>query len=118
MENKTTHTPGPWEQSGEYIQARGPEFGHYPYQRARLTIATVHPLADGQNNAMLEGQDMANARLIAAAPDLLAAAKEVLDTLNDGPADRECPFTSRPKMMCDCVGHRMLKNAITKAEGR
>lgn len=64
------------------------------------------------------GHIEANARLIAAGPDLLQWAKEVLDVLNDGPADRECPLSGRHKMACDCVGHRQLRAAIAKAEGR
>lgn len=45
---------------------------------------------------------------------LLAAAREVLDTVNDGPADNECPISGRMKMTCDCVAHGMLKRAIEK----
>ena len=101
-----THTPGPW------ILGKKIGIAYYPgkiYAGDHIEIVEV-PTGDAKSDA--------NARLIAAAPDLLAAAKEVFDTLNDGPADRECPFTSRPKMVCDCVGHRMLRAAIAKAEGR
>ena len=99
---KDKFTPGPWHSS----EKGGIMPGHMVWAGDYL-IANC-----GKQN----GEDKYNARIIAAAPDLLAAAREVLDTLNDGPADRECPLTGRPKMVCDCVGHRMLKNAITKAE--
>lgn len=123
MENKTTHTPGPWKFNPESI---GPmpvwaDCENSAGREVRQVVATVGATYNHIDVTLYGEQnkrEVSDARLIAAAPDLLAAAKEVLDTLNDGPADRECPFTSRPKMMCDCVGHRMLKNAITKAEGR
>lgn len=109
---ETKHTPGPWEQNGEYIQARGPEYGHYPYRRDPLTIATVWEMADGRHNAELTGKDMANARLIAAAPDLLAALK---DLLHDADIDHEGKLVCIPD--CNCPREK-ARRAIRKAEGR
>ena len=55
--NKQAHTPGPWQQDGQYIAAQGVD--EY--------IVTCHG-ADGS----------ANARLIAAAPELLAALRKIV----------------------------------------
>lgn len=90
------HTPGPWE-------VRRDGWGHHsvrsePEQR---TIAkTIMPHIPDRAHAV----DEANARLIAAAPEMLAAAKRILPYLTE----------------CDCVGDgmfRQLADAIAKAEG-
>ena len=52
------HTPGPWEQKGHKIWA------------GRRHLATAHSWAEGQQ---------ANARLIAAAPDLLSSLIEMVN---------------------------------------
>ena len=62
-ETTTTHTPGPWHIDNEtdyriYVES---SFG---------VIAKVGPFAE------IDDEDKANARLIAAAPDLLAACEE------------------------------------------
>ncbi len=86
------HTPGPWE---------------------------VHELADGPSKTIgplgvfvaqtIGGNDTANARLIAAAPDLLAACKETLqccDAINQDDADL---------LPSDTISQ--IEAAIAKAEG-
>ena len=67
MSETPKHTPGPWYASGSYIE-KTPS-GH------RFTIAEVF-----RHNV---GQCKANARLIAAAPDLLAACELALTLLED-----------------------------------
>lgn len=65
--NNATHTPGPWEISKHGTPDYAPQFGIY---------------AEGsQNDHCLVRYDnaQANARLIAAAPDLLAACEAALD---------------------------------------
>lgn len=52
------HTPGPWEVDGQYV--------HGPDGRRFLAVAG-------------DGEGIANARLIAAAPDLLAALRKALE---------------------------------------
>lgn len=73
----TTHTPGPWSATGYHVEARAG------------AIATVCDAGDGDT----EGD--ANARLMAAAPDLLAALRGVMawwaDTLPPHGADDEMP---------------------------
>jgi hypothetical protein len=75
-----THTPGPWEvdldnreddEAGECIAIVKEGHGY---------IAGIHilPTADEYETIKFTDEDRANARLIAAAPDLLAALKELL----------------------------------------
>lgn len=66
------HTPGPWHESvGEIRAANG------------FCIATMeppHPAAKGKDRAEHRSYQQANARLIAAAPDLLAAVDRLLSS--------------------------------------
>ena len=95
---ETKHTPGPWSVSGrdgdEIWAAR--TFG-------ATAIATVDPGEDSR----------ANARLIAAAPDLLVALKEI--------AKGEGPFSRRPlEHAANTIEHmkEIARAAIAKTEGR
>ncbi len=73
MEN-TKHTQGPW----EVLQQ-----GTIPLIKAgQWIVADVCHLADGKNNARLELERTANAKLIAAAPELLEALKDALDMID------------------------------------
>ena len=59
----TEHTSGPWEHSFDYsIYSRGRPEGDLKIARVAMTV---------------DASDLANARLIAAAPDLLAALEEM-----------------------------------------
>ena len=93
-----THTPGPWhyqEDSDAYTHiVRGPT--------GKIIASTA------QNSS---GEAEANARLIAAAPNLLSAAKRMLEAVRSkDPAE---PGTQRP----DGGAVMSLKGAIAKAEG-
>ena len=82
----TAHAPGPWS-----TEPSGRGDGSLALMSGRYRIAIVH----------LDGND-ANARLIAAAPEMLAALKgalDVIDALIPGP-------------------HRTIREAIARAEGR
>lgn len=76
-----THTPGPWEASD--IDTRGV----YADGGAAM-VATCHTLSlpEGKQANRMD-VTAANARLIAAAPDLLAACQYVLDNAGGPPAD-------------------------------
>ena len=66
------HTPGPWENSGQFIVAPDPK-GIHP----DIYIAEIVETDDEGRMATPE-QQAANARLIAAAPELLDLAKFAL----------------------------------------
>ena len=61
----TTHTPGPWNVTGLYVR-----------ERDGGLIASILDLWHGQRTP--KAKKNANARLIAAAPELLAALEELL----------------------------------------
>jgi len=95
-EQKTKHTPGPWHSNNrpnDTLVLDGDD----------LIIAGIYmfPAPDR------EGQEQANAHLIAAAPELLAAAKGVQDIV-DGMKDMERAWANELEA---------LDAAIAKAEG-
>lgn len=72
---RPAHTPGPWAvDSGEALNVRAPHGG---------IVAQLHHLKGrhGMGGRLPGGEAVANARLIAAAPELLEALKEVTHCL-------------------------------------
>jgi hypothetical protein len=69
----TQHTPGPWSIDWNFIVAPDPSGEH-----ADVYIAEIAE-SDEDGRIPSEDQIEANARLIAAAPDLLAALQHVLE---------------------------------------
>lgn len=99
-ENQTarkTHTPGPW------------RWNHFPDNESYLEDSHSASVIEGSIVTADNEEREANARLIAAAPDLLEAARYVIeDAVSDMPA------TARvTKISLDA-----LRAAIAKAEGR
>jgi hypothetical protein len=97
------HTPGPWlfEPHNGY-GAKDPDGEPWPFGY----ISTAHPSPIFELSTPLvfpHEELVANARLIAAAPDLLAACQAVLGEWRDGYG-------------LDCI--EQLRAAIAKAEGR
>lgn len=98
------HTPGPW------VENSFTDPGTPPYDQAPLRQVygveggVVVGIARIERNHTEEGQ--ANARLIAAAPDLLEACKGVYD-------EHEHDHDPRPCFVCS-----RMAAAIAKAEGR
>ena len=95
------HTPGPWE----------------PYQKlTRLKTWTIFDGKDGfqicslSNSEIDETQDEPNARLIAAAPELLEACKLLLVEKNT-PVDQGTMLTFGPAF-------NAATKAVAKAEGK
>lgn len=91
---EATHTPGPWDYFVGNANGRG-----------LIRVETAHdaPVAGVHIASAVRGAESeANARLIAAAPDMLAALKAMV--LNDTHTYRDC--------------HRAALAAIAKAEGR
>lgn len=106
---KDTHTPGPWEWDG--VRVFAPDLD----EKVPVTLADGTIAMHGMGLIALPyacrpvgawegcGSHEANSRLIAAAPDLLAAAKD---------AAREWRLHGQLTDSC-----RVLEAAITKAEG-
>jgi len=108
MTTQNTHTPGPWTASGCAIVSNLAANFHHDYQTQVATIGTRCACEDGTELvAMQRGEVDANARLIAASPDLLTACESALALLTNPNAD---PSDA------DAVT-AMLKTAITKAKG-
>ena len=63
----TQHTPGPWQMGGELISKEG----------SNLEIASVWSESANRKLSPRQSEADANARLIAAAPELLEAAQRV-----------------------------------------
>jgi len=112
-----THTPGPWTQSmGLVSDTQGyctDEAGfiatvHNPYVEHVTFGGLQHPMSLHETDKMAE----ANARLIAAAPDLLAALKEIgracCDNLSLLPEDKQGIYA----YLAD-----VAREAIDKAQG-
>tara|TARA_R100001594_G_scaffold102461_1_gene137177 strand:+ start:192 stop:506 length:315 start_codon:yes stop_codon:yes gene_type:complete len=100
--NEQTHTPGPWTVTGP---------GPYDTEsRVTLTVAQDSPtktqvaLVGNAHALMTRAEAEANARLIAAAPELLAACKLALECMDGEPIPSTWLLTD-------------LVNAITKATG-
>lgn len=96
-----SHTPGPWKATGQWIRQEQAAPGTWP----RL-IAFA---SDDENREPkpLREESEANARIIAAAPDLLVALKALVDDCVGNFAD------------CDYFGPNLERaaQAIAKAEG-
>ena len=87
MNAQAGHTPGPWkllpvEADKDYLRIRGTRLG------VRYKVANVHHIRyEGVHAVVRERDDaesMANARLIAAAPDLLEALREIFHDVKQG----------------------------------
>jgi|SRR5579884_333789 len=115
----SAHTPGPWRVTGEINRFSGGEI--------------IRPTLDDQTNSPVafvcdfnrydrDAERAANARLIAAAPELLAAAREAFEHSPFHQSD--CKGVAEyiegeifdDTVGCDCYLSR-LKTAIAEAEG-
>jgi hypothetical protein len=92
------HTPGPWKRYGLTIYASQ----HY---RNRFS-ASLQAGIDADNKWTPYEELEANARLMASAPDLLAALKAIITWNND------TPWEDRVKLLDEAA------NLIARAEGR
>lgn len=121
---EAAHTPGPWE---IHQQPGRPEtLGHFVTADG-LTIAEVtYQLPSSVNGKVMESTRVANARLIAAAPELLEALqaiKKIFDKdvtfIGGGPQSRvEVPFESHDQSWNHWHEARdLIRAAIAKATG-
>ena len=113
---KTAHTPGPWvpdAQRTEWHRDGRPKSGVLGTAVMKWVGDSGHPVAWVHPKSAAfpwEGESMgdvvADARLIAAAPDLLTSAKALIDLLNDDMDEEQC------------AAWDAVHAAIAKAEGR
>lgn len=97
-----THTPGPW----HYNDSEGDGLIESPYGLIARVIGTRNP----------DDETLPNARLIAAAPDLLDSARYVSYAWND--ADNDLPADDEViELRITGKGLRDLRAAIAAAEG-
>lgn len=117
---QTAHTPGPWEAREApygFDIVSVPKLVNREYERGLLWVASVTcPIGAATRGQFYpeRAECAANARLIAAEPDLLAAADMALNTLIG---------SCRSAGGCDDAKHiadakSALRAAIAKAEGR
>ena len=98
MGEKQGHTPGPWERDGDFFEVCRVEFegsGSYTTISSKSRIGGPVAFAVGTPDTHWrdDAEQDANARLIAAAPDLLEALEEfsrVYDGMTDGSGEM-CP---------------------------
>ena len=103
--SETKHTPGPWSYGPSTLYDRGFYINH---SRDTNDIATT---VNSRVRHVAETE--ANARLIAAAPELLAACASARGALHRAAEDR---YDVTPQWLLDAVDE--LVKAIAKAEGR
>lgn len=111
MSNETKHTPGPWETSTDYMEI-SPSSG----PKSHVELARIVGPGEGSSFYTYD-EASANARLIAAAPELLAACKALLAEVGDV----VCSFVKEAHGdVCetDPCGVCAMEHAIAKAEGR
>lgn len=116
------HTPGPWKVSGISLETGSVSVGHAEH---RITIAEVTNAAsfgDFINEALTRGTfgspemaatQMANARLIAAAPEMLEALTATDKVLQMAAGDGKRPSI---RALNEILGS--IRAVIDKAEGR
>jgi hypothetical protein len=109
------HTPGPWSAGNEVLRG---ELRPVLIPGRRGDIHIAHCL-----ETMQDGEREANARLIAAAPELLEACKTAADLLmcdndNDDPCTEYGPGEKYGDDCNPCAQRRILWAAVAKAEGK
>lgn len=111
--NRATHTPGPWKYDG----SSDPLPHDYACSTERIaaggvTIAEVATCEDDSCPGVSEG--WANARLIAAAPELLAACRELLAAFIDrGNGFADCDLHDHPRRIVNRAAEAIAKAEMT-----
>jgi hypothetical protein len=111
-----SHTPGPWkvkttETGSQFIDAKGKyDYGHQAVLVVAPDDCATHPIADSSANwTCRDGAECeANARLIAAAPELLANLERIVNLL---------PYIPIAVADYDHIDVDAARAAINKAKG-
>jgi hypothetical protein len=98
-----THTPGPWRSDWQFIVAPDPAGVHQDIYIAEIAET------DEDNRVAPSEQQQANARLIAAAPDLLDALAYFYNIIHDYPSSIRKGYVKHAK--------DMAREALAKAKG-
>jgi hypothetical protein len=98
------HTPGPWKIGG---QSGNPGEGEEISADGRLIAWTAATYDEDEDEDVVTEEDRANAKLIAAAPDLLAALRYAVTVMQDYDIDEHLSGE-----------FEVFTDAIAKAEGR
>ena len=93
--SNSNHTPGPW--TTKPTASLGPQYAVYP-EAGGPDIAIVYD----------HGNTAANAHLIAAAPELLAALEQILAAADD-------PDNEKPRDFVDAIDWQAARAALAKA---
>ena len=110
-QDKKRHTPGPWHVGAG--NGEGSIFAENGRTRLEIGGTTLHPIAQ-MGRGWDEEEDEANARLVAAAPELLEALRWFADEL-PSIIRTHCPLGIP---MSVSKAHDIACAAIAKAEGR
>lgn len=111
-------TPGPWRVSGPYVEApskdrRGRTKYYVVASVSSPGANQIHEITGGYGDYEQAKQiQESNARLIAAAPELLDALERVLATIDDE-ADRAFPWPAEFRE--HSLAYRLAREAIAKA---
>ena len=106
MTNTNANTPGPWRVYNEVARFPGIEAGLNGRNFSVVVYGNDNEIEGVKGRTHAEA--LANARIIAAAPELLAALEMVLEYAEDCAADRG----ERP----GCIDH--ARSAVAKAKGQ
>ena len=120
---KVNHTPGPWEYDSELTRRDGDTTYHSLFDANNLLVANVPISEDGSaggTGTSSRGSEQANARLIAAGPDMLEALRETVDALvgnlvSQHPNIYAGPQTARDDIEENIPGIKRARAAIAKA---
>ncbi len=107
--SKTKHTPGPWTASFE----RGS--GQAEIISSRWILATVFKMKP-DDNLLRTSTLKADARLMAAAPEILEALKELIYMAKEKDSPRDKDWRLFQRLLRESKGGIMAQKAIAKAE--
>ena len=118
MKNESKHTQGPWTASGPL----GPTMHSDPDNAPQWVTAkhTVHIWVAPCSDGFVRGQNIHNARLIAAAPDYDDLIRQIVRDYESTIGRKDALFDKRAEDFSVAVSVIMpkLRAAISKAEGK